>query len=132
MRTCPVLRFEEHAPGGSVIQISAHANGRQVGVVEGIPDPEDRTVKIHGIHVNAELRRCGVGTMLYTKLAQRVCAGGANLVSDTIRQEAAEMFWRKQVAKGRAECIERWTGRAWSCKWYKLKCPVTSLQGTRR
>lgn len=81
--------------------------------------------------------RCGIGTKLYEQIAAAMCKQGLRLASDTGRSRYAESFWKKQVKKGRAECIARKTrtqrggtvyddrldptDRQWRCRQYAMK-----------
>lgn len=49
----------------------------------------------------------GLGTRLYERAARAACkvGRGSALTSDSTRSVFSENFWRKQVRKGRAECI---------------------------
>jgi len=60
-------------------------------------------VVIHAaVDLNAMDR--GVGTKLYTALAQYARRRGCSLASDKTRSVFSEAFWRKQQRKGRARC----------------------------
>lgn len=136
---CPKLTFEIVRNLGAIRITALYPNRQRAGqiLVKG------NTVAY--IRTSASLRRCGLGTQLYTRVAQELCKEGRGLVSDTTRTDAAEGFWRKQVRKNRAECLpgrgERLsysdktgftrTQNYWACRKYKLKCPVTSLRGRR-
>lgn len=45
---------------------------------------------------------CGIGTRLYERLHQIACRNKARLMSDTMRSNYSEGFWKKQKSKGRA------------------------------
>lgn len=97
------------------------------------------------------------GTRLYEYANELACKRGLVLASDAERSQYAESFWRKQKAKGRAECIAKGRavfyaeptrllsaearaklpqpeGDSWPCKRYGVTkpCAVTSLEGVRR
>lgn len=106
-----------------------------------------KLLRVQRIDVEPDLRRCGVGTMLYERAAAEACERGLRLASDRERSKGAETFWRKQVRKGRARCIDRkrrgdryepgrgTQERHWKCGQYALKraaCPRPMLSGRRR
>ena len=142
---CPVLKYTVARQFNELIKIEAwHANGRLAGKIwVSLDEPGVGTVTMGKTSPN--LRRCGLGTQLYTRAAQEVCKEGRNLMSDWARTPAAEAFWRKQMRKRRATCVPgrgsklayddeagfKHTGEHWPCVGYKLKCPVTLLKGRR-
>jgi hypothetical protein len=96
------------------------------------------------------------GTRLYEYANQLACERGLRLTSDSERSQYAESFWRKQTAKGRAECIAKGRavfyaeptrklsaeeraklpqpeGDSWPCKRYGVPkpCEQSSLEGVR-
>lgn len=107
-----------------------------------------KTATVTWANVNEDYRRCGVGTRLYRRMLKEACKRGLRLTSDTTRSDASEAFWRKQVKKGRATCVEPsmrgdhyddydgYVERAkWKCGQYALKkdCPSdVSLAGLRQ
>lgn len=101
----------------------------QIGMVRAFPRRRDEA-------------RCGVGTRLYETALAEACRRGLRLSSDTSRTRFSEKFWKKQVEKGRAECVYTQkkghrgaamldeslsdTGRRWRCRRYAMKgCPST-------
>jgi hypothetical protein len=170
-KACPRLTFKrEHRTdaaftGMRITAFEGQGRGRrEVGAIfarierEGW-DPETRKrVPITGrpyvtwIKVEKDRCRLGIATQLYTRLARDVCRTYKQpLSSDTGRTEASQAFWAKQVAKGRATCVEptaapgpppdpSWKptpdvaveGRG-GCLYYQLKsCKVTDLSGRKR
>jgi GNAT superfamily N-acetyltransferase len=124
----------KHQPLGRV-RVEAHGTGgKWLGTLDAVDEANE--VDIYKVEVNPALRRCGVGTRLYTYLAKWACTQNKPLVSDTLRSPAAEAFWAKQQRKARAICVPLQPGVApmskSPCWYYKLKCPVTSLAGARR
>jgi hypothetical protein len=89
--------------------------------------------------VKAKRLRCGVGTRIYEQALKLACKHQRRLTSDTSRTVYSEKFWRKQVRKGRARCIDRSRPAAkltyedgyfahvgeWPCLRYRMKttCP---------
>lgn len=58
------------------------------------------------IHVEPELRQRGWGTRLWEEGLRVARAQGVQLTSDKTRSPFVEAFWRKQAARGRAECVQ--------------------------
>jgi hypothetical protein len=142
---CPRIEFElrEPPPRGEfgVLTALSSETGDKIGQVSFVVSPTAVEVDL----IEVDVQRCGVGTALYTKLAQFACSEGKTMRSDSARSAAAEGFWRKQVRKGRARCVpgkgrrvfmtqgETGGPQSWPCKRYRIiKCPVTSLRGVRR
>lgn len=57
------------------------------------------------IQVAPEYREHRLGTKLYEIALKEACKLGYEIESDNTRSAFAEAFWRKQVSKGRAECV---------------------------
>lgn len=57
------------------------------------------------IEVEEPFRRQRVGTALYEAALDEICKRRKFMVSDITRSAFAEAFWRKQVARGRAKCL---------------------------
>lgn len=114
--------------------IEARAGMQRVGVIAAnyIGDPIG--LQVSWVKVDDRIRRCGVATRLYEAMAKLACDAGGVLSSDVLRKPAAEAFWRKQVAKGRARCVRR-AGNSphpdyglGGCETYALtRCPVETL-----
>lgn len=147
-KKCPALRWvvEDRIYGGEARIRAFDRDGAVVGVIRGNWADRPTEVWVSSINVLSQLRRCGIGTQLWTKLAQWTCTQKKSLISDRLRSAGAEMFWRKQVRKKRAVCVkgkggsrffpfpeESWNKpQTWPCEYFKLNCPVTSLAGGRR
>lgn len=58
------------------------------------------------VQVDPEYREHRLGTKLYEMALKEACTLGYEVDSDTTRSAFAEAFWRKQVSKGRAECVK--------------------------
>jgi len=144
---CPVYAIEvEPFRGFSAVKAVARVKGKSVGIVEAALN-DTGAFQVTYSHVESSHRRCGLGTKLYTKVAQWGCARGRNLESDEARSEYAQAFWTKQEAKKRAHCASKvpvqyrrpdldlrpgiQNGRG-GCEVYRLRCPVTDLSGRRR
>lgn len=65
--------------------------------------------------------RCGIGRALYTALAKAACKRGLVLRSDVERTDAAEGFWKKQLAAGHARLVDDDFS---SRKRYEVGCPA--------
>lgn len=63
------------------------------------------------VRVEDAARRCGIATRLYELLAEEGCKRRMPMRSDTYRSKASEAFWKKQVTKGRARCVEKPRGK---------------------
>lgn len=106
----------------------------------------DRDPYVSWVHVKSDLQRCHLATRLYERLAADVCATYRKpLASDTERSAPSEAFWMKQVAKGRASCVETSDERRLNpasadiivgrggCLYYQLKsCAVRDLSAARK
>ena len=113
---CPRLRFEVTAGqfDDEHVRIKALNGKRLVGVVAiGLrtgKDSKSRSVNapfVSLVSVTENLQRCGLATRLYTKAAKYACDNLRRpLQSDTLRTAASDGFWRKQVSKGRAGCVQ--------------------------
>ena len=80
-------------------------NGKIVAEMQ-MKEAEDDALSVSGIEVAKPAdRKKGLGTKMYEQALAFSCEQGKPLVSDSQRSEFAEAFWRKQWAKGRAECI---------------------------
>lgn len=150
-KACANLRFRTKIdPDSGKVNVQARRARSVVGELEAVPY-RGRLVAAY-IFVDADVRRCGVGTRLYELAAKQACKRGVPLVSDVARSAYAEGFWAKQTAKGRARCVKPaaslskrppWVvdstsdddvpliGRG-GCDHYELACPVTSLAGRVR
>lgn len=91
-------------PGGDDLSIfMAYAGRKPVGRIH-LKDLV-RIKAVTWIEVDPEYRKRGVATKLYEAAARAACNEGKSLASDTTgnRAPSTEAFWRKQLAKGRAE-----------------------------
>lgn len=148
-KICPPLRFAcqwnaEGRPTGVRCSAVYPDSTQEVGQIRLAVAEEDPSL-LYVQWVNVEARRldeqrCGIGTRLYEHALAEACGRGFRLASDTQRTRFSEGFWKKQVAKGRAECLPQPrktkrgaeqldelfvpTGRRWRCRRYALKsCP---------
>ena len=81
----------------------------------------DRPLSVSYVEVTPQHRRQGIATYLYEAAAQFACERyGLPLSSGFIREEEADAFWRKQVARGRAQYRE-YPGVL--ADYYTLTCP---------
>lgn len=128
-----VARTRKSAYGDDVV-VEARIGPQRFGVITANHVGDPRGLQVSWIDVDPGIRRCGVATRLYAAMAKAACDAGGVLSSDVLRKPAAEAFWRKQVAKGRARCVRR-AGGSWhpdyglgDCEMYALtKCPVETL-----
>lgn len=90
---------------GKVVEraVVAVKNGTEVGRIEAHSRGKAWTVGL--VQVSRDVRRQGVGTVLYEKLLRSACADGRPVRSDDLRSHFAEAFWQKQFQKGRAACV---------------------------
>jgi hypothetical protein len=129
-----IARTHKSSYGDDVVIEARDAGRRQVGVIAANHIGDPLGLQVSWIKVDDRLHRCGVATRLYAAMAKAACDAGGVLSSDVLRKPAAEAFWRKQVAKGRARCVRR-AGGSWhpdyglgDCEMYALtKCPVETL-----
>lgn len=133
---CAAIRFQLDRLGTSgVYEVTARTPTRIVGRLQ--VDGGEYMHKVMQINVDDDHQRCGIATRMYTMAAQAACKAGVHLKSDSIRSDAAQAFWTKQVKKGRAKCGRR-TQRFYDkgkggCAYYFLtKCPVRSLAGVEK
>lgn len=94
------LEFSVESKDNGTIEILALINMRGVGTIIVKPRIDDAVVI--SILVMEKWRRKHIATALYHKAAEVVSRYGMFLSSDTMREPAAEAFWRKQKIKGRA------------------------------
>ena len=129
------LDFEARMVGKHPLDQTGH-----MGIVSADIDENGR-YSVSAAFVKPAYQRCGVGTKLYTAAAQWGCERGFRLRSDTQRSIDSDSFWRKQVSKGRAACVESAAERyitkstvinRGGCAQYELVCPVTDLSGRPR
>lgn len=66
----------------------------------------DNLLEMHQRHVEPAYRQQKLGTALYEIALAVACSEGKFLVSDINRSQFEEAFWRKQVSKKRASCVE--------------------------
>jgi len=114
-----------HQPDDLTV-IARHA-GREIGRMNVMLKPVG--AKVVTVSVEAAHRRLGIATQLYEVAARTACEDfGVPLVSGIARSPAAEVFWQKQLAKGRAATrIDPETGRPF----YALTCPAPRGLGRR-
>lgn len=101
-------------------------------------------VQVGQLDVMYSYRRKGVATKLYTHAAKFACRKfGKPLASDDVRSVGSQGFWRKQLKKGRATCVDTSgaygydpeSGRSTrrkihKCAVFALSCPAPpSLKG---
>jgi GNAT superfamily N-acetyltransferase len=104
------MRFKTHV-GPKITSIDLFANGDDSKVGElHLARVNAHLLVGRWIHVEPELRRYGWGTRLWEQGLRVARAQGLQLASDKTRSPFMEAFWRKQAAKGRAECIQRGRG----------------------
>lgn len=159
-KLCPPLTFkcEGAVTEKSGLECRAFRDGEEVGRID-LAQAQEGDEPIEGLLQVSMVRafvdrpseaRCGVGTRLYEFAATEACRQGMRLSSDTNRTRHSEKFWKKQVEKGRAECVYKSkkgrrgadeldehlgaTGRRWRCRRYALKsCPsVIDLSGAQK
>lgn len=153
-RSCPRLRFDVERLSGETIKavrIEARARdmdargrvNRLLGAItvtkrsdaSGIGPQVVGVPYASHVEVDPEVRRCGIATALYEAAARAACKEfKAPLHSDKERSRAAQGFWQKQIAKGRAVCIkatepgrddyEGPISNRGGCELYKLSCPA--------
>lgn len=136
------MRITAKKGGSADLHLTARENGQQVGTLH--LRARGTITEVKNITVDPAFRRRGVATRLYERGAREACKRfGKPLASDETRTEAAEAFWRKQAAKGRATC--RGDGGNlfvpggsdkdghWACGRWVLACPAPrSLKGAKR
>lgn len=142
--SCPVLKFKLTRVSRNIIGLKAFTrNGANIAGSMLLSFTPQKTLKVDWIRVDENLRRCGVGTQLYTYAAKYGCRKNTPLQSDSIRSGFAEGFWTKQRLKKRAICkgtrglvnkldTAPFPGKLpeyWPCKYYVAKCPVISFAG---
>jgi len=117
----PKIKIVVRRRGSDWFRLSAQIAGRQVGFLAA-DTTGDPIMRIHRIFVKPEHRRSGIATRLYEAAAKISCEKYARpLASDRTRSLEAEAFWKKQVAKGKAQPLTKSSG-------YVLSCPApTSL-----
>jgi hypothetical protein len=142
------VAHDERQYGGT--NVKAYVDGVLVGVAgtrtysaEGryhIPD----IAPVGLLNVNEGFRRCRIATQMYEALQRKSCELGLRLASDKYRTDATERFWRKQVEKGRAQCVVGEGGvrlgpnfkhvGEWRCHHYEMNeaCPSVFDLGRRR
>lgn len=128
-----IARTTKSSYGDDVV-IEARVGPQRFGVITANHTGDPLGLQVSWVKVDDRLRRCGVATRLYEAMAKAACDAGGVLSSDVIRKPAAEAFWRKQVAKGRARCVRR-AGSSphpdyglGGCETYALtRCPVETL-----
>lgn len=148
--SCPALRFSAETVENKFVTAYAHdRDGKRWGMVEAVRKNFNDDFFVGMAKVEDAVQGCGVGTRLYETLKREVCRKLKGvLISDITRTTASEMFWRKQVAKGRAECAVPGRGyraeyidgkivtplrqKYWPCARYALDCAARSLAGARR
>lgn len=141
---CPVLKIQTDKLSRDSYEISAKHRGKIIGFLVAKPDVAGRPfLRVEGIEVEPPYRRCGVGTRLYETAAKLACSRGETLASDAARSVDSQGFWAKQVARGRAKCVEptkistredgQYAYGRGGCMFYALKrCSITTLAGARR
>jgi hypothetical protein len=140
--SCPVLKFKLKYVSRNIIGLKAFTgNGANIAGSMLLSFTPQKTLKVDWIHVDKNLRRCGVGTQLYAYAAKYGCRKDTPLQSDSLRSGFAESFWAKQRSKKRATCRGThglvndgvpFPGKLpehWPCKYYVTKCPVISFAG---
>lgn len=131
---CSTLRFALTPLGTlGVYEVTARTPKRLVGRLV-VNSDKYAGHKVMNIQVDDDHQRCGIATRLYEIAARAACKAGDNLASDTIRSDAAQAFWTKQVKKGRAKCGRKtqpfYDKGKGGCAYFILtKCPVRSLAG---
>jgi hypothetical protein len=147
---CPRYTIEiEEWHDRSGVEAKAKVGGHVVGIVSASMEADGNAGLLQVMHSHVKIghRRCGLGTKLYTQVAQWGCERGRNLHSDSARSEYSQAFWVKQVAKGRASCVTKVPAQyhrpdldlkpgvqnaRGGCETYRLRCPVTDLSGRKR
>jgi len=160
LKACPVLKFtvshdiarDFHGKGdGGTVNVDVHTPSRIAKVGQITVDVygfRETIAQVGWIHVDPAFRRCNVGTQLYEHAARATCQiFKTPLSSDRQRSGTSQAFWAKQVAKGRAICVEPSRAPAHredaaftdpvhnraGCSYYQLKrCGIRSLRGARR
>jgi GNAT superfamily N-acetyltransferase len=142
---CPVLKIHTSKLIGRYEILATHGK-KVIGSLSA--KPYSRTIRnqflrVEGIEVEPPYRRCGVGTRLYEAAAKLACERGEVLSSDVNRSVDSQGFWTKQVARGRARCVEpteirtredsQYAFGRGGCMFYALKrCSITTLAGAPR
>jgi len=142
---------EEHGDAPRVIDVNGYDKASEELVASGSLEPftletGEVVLQVVWSHVNTQ-ERCGLGTRLYEKMLRVACKQGFRLGSDTTRSKQSEGFWKKQVSRGRAACVDKRvagtlydheatlrrgmtiaTPGHWPCRMYALDeaCPVSS------
>jgi predicted GNAT family acetyltransferase len=125
---CPALTFHTGTYQGRIKVTAVITDGqRQVGALSAAPQRKRLTV--NHVFVNPEHQRCGIATRLYEIAGQYACANSMKLASDVTRSDEADLFWQKQVTKGRAR---RGVKAESGDSYYVLSCPVETLSRRRR
>jgi predicted GNAT family acetyltransferase len=125
---CPALTFHTGAFQGRIKVTAIVTDGqRQVGALSAAP--QHKRLTVNHVFVNPEHQRCGIATRLYEIAGQYACANGVQLASDVTRSDEADLFWQKQVTKGRAR---RGVKAESGDSYYVLSCPVETLSRRSR
>jgi len=108
-RSCPRLTFKRTVITDGAfagIHVAARDDSKQVGEIS-TRLWDTKTPYVAWIEVEPDRCRQGIATRLYEQAAAATCeVMGSPLASDTERTEASQAFWAKQVARGRATCVE--------------------------
>lgn len=123
-----VTRIEPYV-GSRSTTFTAYCGDEECGEILVDLVPEQNALNVATIVVHPKFQRQGVATILYEAAAKKACEDGLRLMS-TSRMPGAHSndFWRKQVAKGRAEEVRDLRQRPV----YLLNHCETSLAGLLR
>ena len=145
-KKCPRLKFTVHKDrDGFEIEATRPGSKKTLGTIDvdtthadhmDRPTPSDQA-RVTFVSVDASLRRCGLGTELYTRAMKLAQAKGLQLTSDSHRSTNSEGFWQKQLKKGRAVCVDKRRGHLvpgndtpytnedtvdhWDCRRFQMK-----------
>lgn len=94
-------RCEKH----DKIEYEVFRKGSEVAYLQLKKNNYKEALEVGYVQVNPEYREHRLGTKLYEMALKDACALGYEVESDNTRSAFAEAFWRKQMSKGRAECV---------------------------
>lgn len=91
--------------GGDKIEYEVLRKNAEVAYLQLKKNEAKKALEVGYIQVDPEYRKHRLGTKLYEMALKEACKLRYEIESDSSRSAFAEAFWRKQVSKGRAECV---------------------------
>jgi len=91
--------------GEGRIEYEVLRNNAEVAYLQLRRNEFKEALEVGSIEVDPAYRERRLGTKLYEIALKEACKLGYEIESDSTRSAFAEAFWRKQVSKGRAECV---------------------------